>query len=219
MTDICSCMRTHTHSVPKALCAVLWASNVLSLRFNFSRRLCSACLIWVLNKLPWPCSHFLSPFAPRLLLSPHLPPSLVLLFFLPLILEGSIALLVVHNPSSNKRKHLLVLKNELPCSPSPSLQDTVCYYLAEPRWHFASSQTGRVGLCSCAVSLSKFHEFYSRGSQFRSHKTCMTFSLGFADKTAVWTCLNYIFWTLQTQNHQVLPLRWRAAACHPLIFW
>lgn len=68
---------THMHEISQAtlfLCVFCFANMgviICHLMFNFCWRLCSACLIWVLNKLPRPCSHFCLP--PSLSCSPPLP--------------------------------------------------------------------------------------------------------------------------------------------------
>lgn len=185
---------------------------ICHLRFNFGLRLCSGCLIWVLNKLPRPGSH-LPPYPP---LPPSFPCSLPAFFFLLLIPS----LLGVRHYSTSKtdshrqqkKKRLLVFKDELPCSPSTWLQDIVCSCLrATVAFAFSlpfCSESFRV-LC-----------FYSRG--YLSHKTYMTFLFS-----------SFIKWLCKTGLHQDSELHELKitehilhggglqlnAGCHPWIFW
>lgn len=114
----------HKISHAAFFCSVFCVANmeviICHLRSNFCWRLCSGCLIWVLNKLPRPCSSFCLPTLLPLL--PSLPPPHSLSFFFGMQCNST------SNTDSHrqqKRKHLSVFKDELPCSPSTTLQEIV----------------------------------------------------------------------------------------------
>lgn len=150
--------------LPCVYCASFhYGGNILSLRFNFCRRLCSACLIWVLNKLPRPCSHFclhlllsLLSLSPSLTSSPFSSPFLV-------FLEGSIVLQVKYISLGNKKETLISVRGWVTLFTFTTTAGYVLLLSHRATVAFASSQDCRLGVCRSAASLSKFHEFFSRG--------------------------------------------------------
>lgn len=183
---------------------------ICHLMFNFWRCLRSGCLIWVLNKLSRPRSHW----PPSLPLPPRLPPTLSVppIFFclFALISVGSIT------ARGKKKRFPLATENEAPisvqgwaalltfdtapgCSLLPShIQSGICLLPDKDR---------------SAVSLSRVPCFYSRGP-YICH-TSLTWH--FCSAPLSNGCVNRLTprrWTRWTKNHRAhLPRWWTSDEC------